>query len=168
MTVVLKLFELNWNLFYLTAVKSLRVKNQQSAPAPMQIPCMQLIPSACWSLERPSSFRCSPRCCASPDATVCVIFPAFFISSVSGGKLSDAPSHAERCTSPVPSSLSGPARRQTIVIINCTLLRGLLPALSASAQLFKGSLHCRPLPATALERERERESMKGGREREGW
>lgn len=59
---------------------------------------------------------------------------------------------------PALSSLSGPAcsaRRQTVVIINCALLRGLLPALSASAQLFKGSLHCRPLPATALQRERE-------------
>lgn len=55
-----------------------------------------------------------------------------------------------------------PARRQTVVIINCAALRGLLPALSASVQLFKGSLLCRPLPATALERERD---VEGGGER---
>lgn len=118
----------------------------------MQIPGLQLILSACWSLE------CRLLSIALPDVLLsqmlCAIFPAYFISSISGGKLSDAPSHAERCASPVLSSLSGPARRQTVVIINCTLLRGLLPALSASAQLFKGSLHCCPLPATALERER--------------
>lgn len=87
----------------------------------------------------------------------------FLISSVSGRDLTDSLSHPERHTCTVLSSLSGLARRQTVVIINCSPLRGLLPALSASTQLFKGSLHCRPLPATALERERER--VEGGRER---
>lgn len=92
------------------------------------------------------------------------MFLRFFIFSVNGGELSDAPSRAGRWTGPALPSLSGLAYRQTVVIINCTLVRGLLLHSQPQRSYLKGA---RMLPAHCHSfRERGERERQRDRERE--